>query len=344
MWKVARLFGHVGLMLTLILFSIVSAAEAQAKPQKWSFMILRSNLSSFDDIQLNNAFERIKKRTNGALDIQIVFSGSLPIKSDEWLRAVGNGDLEGCVVVGHYHSGDMPILGILDTPFVFRSQLEKAQAAAAGWPILQSEANKRGVELIAYIPSVEAGFWTTEPIANILDLGGRKIRAQAKLYVNMIKVMNGVPVPVEWGETYPALQRGLVKGIFTGYDSFTSAKLMEVAPYAHRINLHAAFYFAGVNKALWDKLSPDMRLIVLDEIARAMVVVQANMPNVIENEIRKQKEGGLKSYEPEPPAQWGEVMAEKVTKPLLAEEMAKCGDVGQQLVTVIEKALGRKLH
>ena len=62
------------------------------------------------------------------------------------------------------------------------------------------------------------------------------------------------------------------------------------------------------------------------------------------DEIRKQKEGGLKSYNPDPPAGWLEVMGEKVSKPLLQEELAKCGDVGQQMVTAIEEGLGRKLR
>jgi hypothetical protein len=37
-------------------------------------------------------------------------------------------------------------------------------------------------------------------------------------------------------------------------------------------------------------------------------------------------------------------MAEKVAKPTLQEELDKCGDVGQELVAIIESALGRQVR
>jgi TRAP-type C4-dicarboxylate transport system substrate-binding protein len=340
------------LVLVITLFVVGCAKEKAAatgealkmEQQKWSLMITRGNLNSFDDAEQQRAFDRIKERTDGLLDIQTVFSGSLPIKPEEWLRAVAKGDLEGCMVVGDYHAGDMPILGLIQTPFLFRDQVEKNSAIIATWPIMQREANKLGVQLLACRPYAEVGFWTTDPVDNITDVNGRKMRAQAKVYADMIEAINGVPVPVAWGETYTALQRGLVKGIFTGYDSFTSAKLYEVAPYAHRIFLSNQFPYIGVNKELWDKLPDDVKYIVMDELSRSMVTIQANVPRLIDGEIEKQRAGGLKSYNPNPPAEWFELMAEKVAKPTLQEELDKCGDVGQELVAIIESALGRQVR
>ena len=66
---------------------------------------------------------------------------------------------------------------------------------------------------------------------------GRKCRAQAKKYVYLNEALNAVPVPVEWAEAYTSLQRGIVKGIFTGYDSFSSGKMQEVACYGHNIGM-----------------------------------------------------------------------------------------------------------
>jgi len=67
------------------------------------------------------------------------------------------------------------------------------------------------------------------------------------------------------------------------------------------------------------------------------------MPMSVQEEVEKQLATGLKHYEPSPPEGWFEFMAEKVTKPLLAEELEKCGAVGQEVITVIEQALGRKV-
>src|SRR5215208_2905399 len=223
-------------------------------PQKWSVIITRPNLNAFDDAQQQAAFDRIKKRTNGILDISTAPIGTLPIKDTEWLRALSAGDLSMSTLVGDYHAADFPLLGLLQTPFLFRDEVEKRIAITAAFPVLQREANKLNIHLIAFRPFPEIGFWSTEPISDLTDLGGRKIRAQAKLYSDMIEAAKGVPVPIPFPEAYTSLQRGLVKGIFTGFASITGSKLHEVAPYAYGIGLNNQIYILAANKGKWDAL------------------------------------------------------------------------------------------
>ena len=201
------------LAIPLAMFLTFGEAQAQEK-QKWSCMIFRTNLNAFDDAQQQKAFDRIKKRTDGVLDVTTAFSGSLPIKNSEWFRAVSKGDLKCAVIVGDYHAGDFPLLGLLQTPFLLRDQVEKNLAIIATFPLLQREAHKLNVHFLANRPFGETGFWTTEPVDDITDVSGRKLRAQAKHYSLMAEAIKGVPVPVAWAEAYTALQRGLVKGYF----------------------------------------------------------------------------------------------------------------------------------
>lgn len=331
------------LFMSLALLSPLESASA-ADPQKWSMIMTRPNLNVLDDAQTQAAFDRIKLRTKGELDIKTAFIGSLPIKEAEWLRAVRNGDLEMAVIVGDYHAGDFPLLGLIQTPFLFRDQVEKNIASAAAFPVMQREANKLNIQLLVSRPYGETGFWTTEPIADITKLGGRKIRAQSKLISDMVEAAGGVPVPVAFGEAYTALQNGLVKGIITGFDSITGAKIQEVAPYAHGVMLSNQFPYIGVNKTKWDALPPATREIVMEELGRAMQIIQANVPNLTTDEISKQKAGGLKAFTPDPPAGWFELMSEKVAKPTLAAELKRSGAAGEDLLVAIEQAIGRKLR
>ncbi len=331
------------LAIPLALFLMLG--EVQAKDsQKWSVMIFRTNLNAFDDAQQQKAFDRIKERTNGFLDVTTAFSGSLPIKNSEWLRAVAKGDLDGAVIVGDYHAGDFPLLGLMQVPFLFKSQVEKNLANIAVFPVLQREANKLGIQFLVNRPFGETGFWTTDPVEDITQMDGRKLRAQAKHYSLMAEAINGVPVPVAWAEAYTALQRGLVKGIFTGYDSVTGAKIHEVAPYGHRIYLANGHAYIGVNKKQWDDLPIDVQAIVYEELGRAVQVIQANVPKIISDEIGKQLASGLKKWNPQPPKAWLEVMQEKIAKPMLKAELKKTGAVGEELVSLIEEAIGRKLR
>ena len=331
------------LLAFLALATQYGAAQA-ADPQKWSIIITRANLNAFDDAQQQAAFDRIRARTQGALDIKTVFVGSLPIKETEWLRAVRNGDLDMAMIVGDYHAGDFPLLGLIQTPFLFKDQVEKNIGIIAAFPILQREANKLNIQLLAARPYGEIGFWSTEPLTDITKLEGRKIRAQAKLFSDMVEAAGGVPVPVAFAEAYTALQNGLVKGIFTGYDSISATKLQEVAPYAYRISLSNQFPFIGVNKTKWDALPAETKAIVMEEIGRAMQIIQANVPNLIDDEIGKQKAAGLKAFAANTPDSWFTLMTEKVAKPTLVAELKRTGEVGEEFLQVVEKAIGRKLR
>jgi len=66
--------------LLTVLALLLPMRDAAAADQKWSMITIRPNLNSFDDAQTQAAFDRIKRRTQGALDIKVAFIGSLPIK------------------------------------------------------------------------------------------------------------------------------------------------------------------------------------------------------------------------------------------------------------------------
>jgi TRAP-type C4-dicarboxylate transport system substrate-binding protein len=338
-----RKFTLSALLLPFVLVSLAAGSVAAQEPQNLSFMITRSNLNAFDNMQHQAAFDRIAERTSGRLSIQTIFSGSLSIKNSDWFRAVGKGDLAMSMIVGDYHAGDFPMLGLLQTPFLFRDQVEKNLAIAATFPIMQREANKLNVQLLANIPFGEVGFWTTEPIDDISKMDGVKLRAQAKLFSDMVEAIGGVPVPVAWAEAYTALQRGVAHGIFTGYESFTGANLQEVAPYAHRIFLSNQVVYVGINKDQWDAVRDADKVVVMEELGRASQIIQANIPNLISAQIEKQREGGLKGYAANPPAAWFDIMAEKVASPTLKAELERSGDVGLEMVAAMEAALGRPI-
>jgi TRAP-type C4-dicarboxylate transport system substrate-binding protein len=321
----------------------LEAARAQAS-QKWSVIITRPNLNAFDDAQQQAAFDRIRERTGGALDIQTAPIGSLPIKDTEWLRALRAGDLSMAMLVGDYHAGDFPLLGLLQTPFLFRDEVEKRIGLTAAFPILQREANKLNIHLLAARPFPEIGFWATKPIADLTNMEGLQIRAQAKLYSDIVKAANGAPVPVAFAEAYTALQRGLVKGIFTGFASITGSKIHEVAPYAYGIGLNNQIYLLAVNKDKWDALPAPVKLITVEEVAMSMQIIQASIPNAISSEIEKQKAGGLKEYDAEPGDAWFALMAQKIVKPTLEAELARSGPAGEAVLTAMEAAIGRKLR
>ncbi len=87
---------------------LAASTAATLASERWSVLITRPNLNAYDDQIQQQAFDRIKARTGGELDISTAPVGSLPIKETDWVRALQAGDLSMSVIVGDWHASDSP--------------------------------------------------------------------------------------------------------------------------------------------------------------------------------------------------------------------------------------------
>ncbi len=98
------------------------------------------------------------------------------------------------------------------------------------------------------------------------DFRGAKIRAPAsKIMTDGLKALGAEPVSMPLGDVAPALQNGTVDGLEANYGLIVTQKFNESAKFVTR---DAPFWpFPAVviiNKAQWDKLSPEQQTILKD--------------------------------------------------------------------------------
>ncbi len=345
-----RKLAILGLAMVLVLSLVAACApavapapEAVMEPQKWTFTVDSSNLTKFYDAELINAFARVKDRTDGLLDVRVVPNGTLPIVGQDWARAVSEGNLEGTELGGSYHAGDYPILGLIDVPYLYTTELEKYKVWEAVRPIIQREFLKEDIVILSYFPRFIQAFNTDEAV-NVMDLGGKKIRSYARHIGMIIEAMGGTAVPVAWPEVYTALERGVANGLLTGADAILANKLYEVVPYTYDIGLLHGIWLVSFNKQLWETLTPDVQEVVYQELG-AWQGLSINIQAVEEKKVFDDMlAAGAKGYERVTDPAFYNRMREQVTKPLLAELLAETGTVGEELVTTMEQALGKQLR
>lgn len=70
------------------------APQAPMEPQQWNCLTFEASIETDIEQIWVKAMERIKERTNGLLDIRYLSQGALPIKAEDWLRAISGGELE----------------------------------------------------------------------------------------------------------------------------------------------------------------------------------------------------------------------------------------------------------
>ncbi len=346
--KRARLIA-VGVILALVLSLAAACAgevgpapEAPMEAVQWDSMIYMAGITTFHDIEQQKAFDRIKARTGGLLDIRVVPQGGLPIKAEDWLRAVSTGEL-GMAQAGDYHTGDFPILGLYNVPYVFTTLMEKSLIWGATVPIMRREMAKDDIEILAYRSSFTMAAAFNQPV-DIMDLKGLKVRAYALPNAKQIEAMGGTPVTIAWNEVYSALEKGVANGMLTGLDSMYNAKMYEVAPYFYNTGPLHQIWWLAVKKSVWDSFPKSVHDIVYQELEQWTRLTKVYTMSEIGSYAAKLEAVTGNPVQEVPPAYF-ELMNSNVTIPFLREEMEKVGEpLASEFVGAMEAVLGRSLR
>jgi len=315
------------------------------EPQKWQYLIFDPSITSFQDMETQAAFDRIKERTGGLLDIKISPLGEIPIKGPDQLRAVAAGEIAMFLMFGGYHAGDFPFLALTDIPYTWFDEYERAKIYYLTLPIVEREANKLNLHIIPNPRTNEKRLlMLAEPIDSVMDLESRLIRSYGRSNSIVIEAIKGVPVTIAWSEAYTAIERGTAEGLLTGWEPLYHYKFMEVAPHGYNLNFMSNQQYITVNKDMWEALPKDVQDIVTEEIGVAGALNLANQ-SIYEGQLGDLMfEGGLKSLDMgPPPPEFFELMTEKVTGPMLAEILEQVGPIGDEFVAAMEECLGRKI-
>jgi len=153
------------------------------------------------------------KSTDGKFTIQMNVGGSLPIRTDNITQVVG----EGIIQFGSdgFFIGNVPIGGLLRLPMLLRTPEEYAKAAEIMAPYLEEAfAQKGAIVLAQYIYPLQVAF-SSQKLISLADIKGQKLRVTSPEQSEFVRRFGGIPVTVNAPEVPPALQRGVVSGVFT---------------------------------------------------------------------------------------------------------------------------------
>jgi len=319
-----------------------AAPPAQMKPQEWNLTVYMPALTAFYDTEMQTAFDRIKARTNGFLSVKVVPSGVLPIKPADWMKAVKTGDLQMSLLGGDYHAPDYPFMALLNVPYLYSNKYEKRLVWDAARPVVQREMHKDGIHVLKYRPASIQSLNISKDM-DIFNLKGLKIRSYAKPISLIIETMGATPVTMASAEVSTALERGMLDGVLTTASAILQLGWTKPLPYTWDIHLLNTLWVVVVNDKLWHSLPIEVQGIVYEELDQweaqsALFAEIVEIPSI----FAQMKASGCTVKVA--PATFIDLMREKVAKPTLAEELAKSGAVGEEIVTAIEKALGRKLR
>ena len=215
-----------------LLGSVLATSTAFAEPIE---VRIASHVSAFSPLHAQSEMfaAEVEKRLPGQFEFKLFPGGQLG-KEKDLMTNVQAGSIEMINVA----SGVMKLdkkLGVFDLPWLFTDRDHVKRAMKAG---LEDAIRARIEEVgdMKVIGVYENGFRhvinTQRPIKEPFDLEGLKIRISGgKFRQSVFQQMGATPQKVSWGETFTALQSGVVDGAEAATYGFYEQKHFEVAKY-----------------------------------------------------------------------------------------------------------------
>ncbi len=257
---------------TMLINSVVLGLAGAATVASVAFAEVRevriaSHVSKFSPLHAQSELfvAEIEKRLPGQFKFTLFPGGQLG-KEKALMANVQAGSIEMINVA----SGVMKLdskLGVFDLPWLFKDRAHVQRAMSAGL----EDAVRAHIEEVGGVKVVgvyENGFRhvmnAKRAVSKPQDLEGMKIRISGgKFRQGVFKKIGATPQSVPWGETFTALQTGVVDGAEAATYGFYEQKHFEVAKH---LSLTSHVYtpsFLLMSQTFYDSLSPEQQTVFM---------------------------------------------------------------------------------
>ena len=266
----------VSLLVILVLFAGCSKKDSSSVSREAPQETYEFNYAVFfpaTHLQAQTAeawAKEVEKRTEGRIKITMFHGGTLS-QAAQTYEAVVSGVADIGMSVFAYTRGRFPLLEGLDLPLGYPDGLTATRVANDMVRKYQPEelSDVHVIYLHAHGPGILA---SKKPVETVADLAAMKIRATG-LSAKIVTALGGTPISMSQGETYEALQKGVVDATFCPIETLKGWKQGEVIDYV--VDTKAIGYttamFAVMNKAKWDSLPEDLQKI-MNEVSDQWIV------------------------------------------------------------------------
>lgn len=289
------------------------------------------------NVRALEAAKRIAERSSGRVELAVFPNNQLGGQTD-MISQVRSGGTEFVAMSGVILGTFVPVAAISGVGFAFSDygQVWAAMDGALGQHI-KAAIEKAG--LIAFDRVWDNGFRqttaSTKPIITPADFNGFKIRVPvSRLWTSLFTALGASPASINFNETYSALQTRVVDGMENALATLFTSRIFEVQKYCSLTNhMWDGFWMIG-NRTAWQRLPPDLQIIVQEEITKAILDERTDTERLNQS-LRQDLEGK------------GMVFNE-LSAPAFREALARAGfyanwknNFGSEAWNILEKSVGR---
>ena len=209
----------------------------------------------------------VEERSGGKVKFKH-FPSQQAAKSKALLDAVKKGIIDAALIGPLYHSDQLPLNSIVGLPGFFSSAEQGSQALqklVADGPLRDEFVANGVVPIMPFVLPPYNVLLKDKKIGKLEDWKGMNIRTAGSTQAMTARALGGAGVSVPGPETYSALERGRVNGVFFPLSSVPAYNLQEVSKAISTNGFFGGYSFTLIlKKDVYNKLSPDVQKIMMD--------------------------------------------------------------------------------
>lgn len=324
-------------MLRRIAASVISAAlaigAAAAQAQQAVDLRIGSSVPKADQLSVSlDKFAELAAAKSGGKLAGRVFYQSLGAEH-QLLQGAQAGSLD----VGMISNGNAgrftSAYFVLDLPFLFRKYEDmldflNSPLGREATAVFEKDTGLKHLYLISFGSGRDIQT-RNKRLRTPDDIKGLKIRTiSTPVEFAIYRAWGANPTPVDWGQTYTALQQGVVDGMQSNIGPVWSGKFDEVVKHNIRLNYTSSFVQVFMNRKKFASLPEASRQALLDAAREAETWTRKYSAEQVEGYLADLKKRGMEIYYPSAPeyAQWTSIR-EKVWKEVAEQQKGKI-DIG----------------
>ncbi|MFA9464770.1 MAG: TRAP transporter substrate-binding protein [Velocimicrobium sp.] len=214
----------------------------------------------------------VKEKSKGKIAVDVYPSATLGTETEN-LQALTNGTLDMAIIACEFYANYVNEAGIFCLPYMYDSYddcYDKLEGEA-GDKVAKLVLDQTNVRILDYyVLAFRQIFTADKEINSVNDMSGLIIRIpDSTTYKTTFSQLGASPTAVAWGETYTALDTGVVSAVENTPESIMSASMQEVCKYVNVTNHLIAPTTISISDSVYSKLTQEQQQIISEAAAEA---------------------------------------------------------------------------
>lgn len=246
-----------------MVFSFFTPVSAVAEPIKLSYAQF-APANTFVGVQLERWIAEVEKRTGGKVKIDAFHGGTL-LEAKNMMDGVIAGTADIGTLVMAYQPGRFVITNATSLPFGFPSA---RVASLTLWDLYLKYKPEpfSKVKVLCMYTSGPSNIMSSVPVRSLADLKGLDLRASGGA-AKTLKAWGANQIGMPMSATPEALQKGVVKGLFSSLEAMKDFKFAEICKYVTMTDAVIYPFSVVMNLDKWNSLPKDVQK-VMEDMAR----------------------------------------------------------------------------